>query len=88
MKLSVGMNIGRIKLSDGKIASAATVESLSDADVTLVAKRGPQTIRTTLSYVSLKVYAERAGNDFFKNRSAQAQAQTNVRRDATRTAFC
>lgn len=64
MKLAVGMNIGRILLNDNKIASAATVESLSDTSVTLVAKRGPQTIRTTLGYVALEHYAERAENNF------------------------
>ena len=75
MKLSVGMNVGKLKLNDGKLASAATVESMTPTGVVLVAQRGPQKIRITTGYVALGYMADRAENSFFKNR---APSETDV----------
>lgn len=69
LKLIVGMNVGQVKLNDGKMAAAATVESLTPTGVVLTAKRGPQNIRITTGYVGLEIMAQRAGNEFFKKRA-------------------
>lgn len=66
--LKVGENIGKLRLQDGKIASAATVEAVSEKDVTLIAKRGPQTIRVTIPYTSIETYAERAENSYLNDK--------------------
>lgn len=70
--LKVGENVGKLKLQDGKIASAATVEKLSDTRVTLTAKRGPQSVRLEMDYIGLEYAAERAGNDYFSKKAKPA----------------
>lgn len=69
-KLQAGMNVGKLKLSDGKILSASTVESLTDDKVTLVGSRGRSRLSVTVGYKDLKILAERADNDFFERLAA------------------
>lgn len=74
--LKVGENVGKLKLQDGKLASAATVETLGDTNLTLIAKRGPQTIRIDTTYAGLEIYAERAGNDYLKDKQTKPTVET------------
>lgn len=81
LRLSVGENIGRLRLNDGKIASASTIASVGDTSAVIMAKRGPQTIKVTLTFDSLMAYAERADNDYLARKVA-IYAQTPPQAEA------
>ncbi|MEX2516881.1 MAG: LPD5 domain-containing protein, partial [Gammaproteobacteria bacterium] len=73
LDLRVGENVGRIKLQDGKLALAATVEKLDEETVTMHVVRGPTRGPITMAYTSLERFADRAGNDYFTRKASEEQ---------------